>query len=45
MESTKKYDVIVVGLGWAGLSTAYYCSKKGLNVLGLESNGTANKIK
>ena len=32
----EEYDVIVVGLSCAGLSTAYYCAKKGLKVLGLE---------
>ena len=31
-----EYDVIVVGLGCAGISTAYYCAKKGLKVLGIE---------
>jgi len=30
------YDVIVVGLGCVGISTAYYCAKKGLKVLGIE---------
>lgn len=32
----EKYDVIIVGLGCVGMSTAYYCSKNGLKVLGLE---------
>lgn len=37
MESTKsEYDVIIVGLGCVGMATAYYCSKMGLKVLGLE---------
>ena len=31
-----EYDVIVVGLGCAGISTALYCAKKGLKVLGIE---------
>jgi len=34
----KAYDLIVVGLGPAGLSTCYHASKQGLNVLGLEAN-------
>lgn len=40
MESGKElvYDVIVIGLGCFGLSTTYYSSKQGLNVLGLERN-------
>ena len=29
-----EYDLIIVGLGWVGLSTAYYWSKQGLKVLG-----------
>ena len=32
----EQYDVIVVGLGCVGISTAYYCAKKGLKVLGIE---------
>ena len=31
-----QYDVIVVGLGWAGISTAYFWAKNGMNVLGIE---------
>lgn len=31
-----QYDVIIVGLGCVGLSTAYYSSLKGLKVLGFE---------
>ena len=30
------YDVIIVGLGCVGLSSAYHLSRKGLKVLGLE---------
>jgi sarcosine oxidase len=30
------YDVIIVGLGCVGISTAYYCSKNGMKVLGFE---------
>ena len=44
MESSKKYDLIVVGLGCVGLSTTYYCSKKNLKVLGLEMNSTSGEI-
>ena len=40
----KKYDVIVVGLGCAGLSTTYYWAKQGLKVLGLEMNSTSGEI-
>lgn len=32
----EEYDVIIVGQGCVGTSTAYYCAKKGLKVLGLE---------
>lgn len=32
------YDVIVVGLSCAGLSTAYHASKAGLKVIGFEAN-------
>ena len=31
-----KYDVIVVGLSCVGISTAYYASKQGKKVLGIE---------
>ncbi len=34
--TTKDYDAIIVGLGCVGLSTAYYCTKQGMNILGLE---------
>ena len=44
MDSTQKYDVIVVGLGCVGLSTTYYWSKMGLKVLGLEMNSTSGEI-
>ena len=40
----EKFDVIVVGLGWVGLATTYYCSKQGLKVLGFEMNGTSGEI-
>jgi flavin-dependent dehydrogenase len=39
MNSTT-YDVIIIGGGPAGLSTAYLCHKRGLSYLVLES-GTA----
>ncbi|CAI2372758.1 unnamed protein product [Moneuplotes crassus] len=32
------YDIIVVGLGCVGLSTAYQCAKNGLKVLALEQH-------
>ena len=40
----EKYDVIVVGLGWVGLATTYYCSKQGLKVLGFEMNETSGEM-
>ena len=43
-ESDRAYDVIIVGLGCVGLSAAYYCSKKGLKVLGLEMNSISGEI-
>jgi len=33
-----EFDVIVVGLSCAGLSTAYHCAKAGLKVIGFEAN-------
>ena len=45
MEQTAdKYDVIIVGLGCVGCSAAYYCTKKGLKVLGLEMNSKSGEI-
>ena len=38
MDTQKKYDIIVVGLGCAGLGTALYCARRGYKVLGLERN-------
>lgn len=38
------YDVIIVGLGCAGLSTAYWCAKSGLRVLGLERNTSSGQL-
>ena len=40
----EEYDVIVVGLSCAGISTAYYCAKKGLKVLGLEQYSCPGSI-
>lgn len=37
MES-ESYDVIVVGLSCAGLSTALHAAKSGLKVIGFEAN-------
>ena len=37
----KSYDVIVVGAGIAGCSSAYFLNKKGLNVLVLDRSGVA----
>ena len=34
----KEFDAIVIGLGCFGLGTAFYLSKQGMNVLGLERN-------
>jgi glycine/D-amino acid oxidase-like deaminating enzyme len=34
----EKFDIIIVGLGCVGISTAYYCAKKGLKVLGIEKD-------
>ena len=39
-----EWDVIVVGLGCAGLSTAYWCAKQGLKVLGLERNHASGAL-
>mmetsp|Transcript_22162 Transcript_22162/g.66291 ORF Transcript_22162/g.66291 Transcript_22162/m.66291 type:complete len:347 (-) Transcript_22162:231-1271(-) len=38
MGQDEDFDVIVIGLGVAGLSTVYHASKRGLKVLGLERN-------
>lgn len=32
----EQYDVVIIGLGAMGLSTAYYCRRQGMKVLGLE---------
>jgi len=38
MEQQNQYDVIIVGLGCYGLSAAYYMSKNGMKVLGVEQH-------
>lgn len=40
----EKFDVIVVGLGCAGLSAAHFCSKMGLKVLGFEMNSSSGEV-
>jgi len=40
----KNYDVIVVGLGVMGAAAAYQCSKRGLRVLGLDSNKQGHRM-
>eukprot|EP00347_Sterkiella_histriomuscorum_P017703 403348322 len=42
--SATKYDVIIVGLGCVGISAAYYLSKMGLKVLGIEKYGEPGSI-
>jgi sarcosine oxidase len=44
MDSSIDFDVIIVGLGCVGLSTAYYCSKQGLRVLGLERYSNSGSL-
>jgi sarcosine oxidase len=39
-----EYDTIIVGLGCFGLGTAYYLSKMGQKVLGLERNNDSGLI-
>ena len=39
----KNYDVIVIGAGIAGCSSAYFLKEKGLNVLVLDRGGIAKK--
>lgn len=38
INDSKKYDVIVIGAGMAGLLSAYYLQKSGFNVVVLEAN-------
>jgi sarcosine oxidase len=40
----KQYDVIVVGLGCVGMSSAYQLSKNGYKVLGLEKHSDTGSI-
>jgi sarcosine oxidase len=44
MTSTKKYDVVVLGLGGMGSSAAYHLAKRGLKVLGLEQFTEAHAL-
>lgn len=44
MAYMKKYDVIVLGLGGMGSSTAYHLAKKGLTVLGFEQFTEAHAL-
>ncbi len=38
------FDVVVVGLGGAGSSTAFHLARAGARVLGIDSNGPANTV-
>jgi len=44
MTSTKKYDVVVLGLGGMGSSAAYHLAKRGLKILGLEQFTEAHAL-
>ena len=41
MNYKKKYDVIIIGAGPSGVRAALTCSKKGLKVLIIDSNGNS----
>ena len=41
MNNKNKYDVIVIGAGPSGVSSAVNCAKKGLNVLIVDSNSNS----
>lgn len=42
MDTTRHYDVAVVGLGGMGSSAAYHLARRGANVLGIEQFGVAH---
>jgi sarcosine oxidase len=37
-------DVIIIGLGCVGISTAFQCTKQGLKVIGLERHADTGSI-
>ena len=41
IKNKNKYDVIVIGAGPSGVSSAINCAKKGLNVLIVDTNSNA----
>ncbi len=45
MKEEKGFDVIVLGLGWTGISTVYQLSRAGYSVLGIEKGPTISGIK